>query len=118
MDEHGVVRFSAVHGNQLDARSADFQLGGAIDGCVRFEIPHIVEVKMLAEEVFFFNDLAFLGLPRKSLKFLTLLFSIPAAQPAFLFTHCAASTVSLKPIALVTAISVERRGLPCTDNAR
>src|SRR6266852_4799636 len=39
-------------------------------------------------------------------------------QPAFLSTHCAASTVSLNPIALVTATSVDRRGLPWTDNAR
>jgi hypothetical protein len=67
---------------------------------------------------FLFNDLAFLVIPRKSLKFLTLLFSIPTAQAAFLLPHCTASTVSLSPIALVTATSVDRRGLPCTDNAR
>lgn len=30
----------------------------------------------------------------------------------------AVSTVSLSPIALVTATNVERRGLPWTDNAR
>jgi len=32
--------------------------------------------------------------------------------------YCVASTVSLSPIALVTATSVDRRGLPCSDRAR
>src|SRR5258708_4806384 len=39
----------------------------------------------------FLSDLAFLRLPRKSLKFLRLLFSIPTAQSAFLSTHCEAT---------------------------
>src|SRR5258707_12498095 len=32
--------------------------------------------------------------------------------------HCAGSTVSLRPMALVTATSVDRRGVPLTDNGR
>ena len=32
--------------------------------------------------------------------------------------HCPVSTVSFKPIALVTATSVDSRGLPCADSAR
>jgi len=32
--------------------------------------------------------------------------------------HCPASTVSFKPIALVTATRVDRRGLPWADRAR
>src|SRR6266478_9127575 len=52
MDEHGVVRFSAVNGDQLNARSSDFQLGGAVYGCVRLKIPHIFKIEALAEEVF------------------------------------------------------------------
>src|ERR1035438_7451555 len=32
--------------------------------------------------------------------------------------YCPASTVSFNPIALVTATSVDRRGLPCADSAR
>ena len=67
---------------------------------------------------FLFNDLAFPGIPCRSLKFHSSLFSIPTAQATFLLTHCAASTVSLNPIALVTATSVDRRGLPWTDNVR
>jgi hypothetical protein len=61
---------------------------------------------------FLSNDLAFCVIPRKYLKFLALLFSIPTAEVTFRPTHCAASTVSLNPIALVTATSVDRRGLP------
>ena len=32
--------------------------------------------------------------------------------------YCPASTVSFKPIAFVTATSVDKRGLPCADSAR
>jgi hypothetical protein len=61
---------------------------------------------------FLFNSLASLSIPLKSLRRHPSLFSILTAQPAFLSTQCAASTVSLNPIALVTAINVDRRGLP------
>src|SRR6478736_4441338 len=52
MDEHGIVRLSAVNGNQVYARASHFQLGGAVYGCVRLEIPHIFEIETLAEEMF------------------------------------------------------------------
>lgn len=61
---------------------------------------------------FLFNSLASLSIPLKSLRRHPSLFSILTAQSAFLSTQCAASTVSLNPIALVTAINVDRRGLP------
>ena len=32
--------------------------------------------------------------------------------------YCEGSTVSRRPMALVTATNVDRRGLPLTDNAR
>src|SRR4029077_5160273 len=64
------------------------------------------------------TEVVFLRVPRESLKFRAALFSIPTTQPAFLFPHCTASTVSLRPMAFVTATSVESRGLPCTDKAR
>jgi hypothetical protein len=41
-----------VHGNQLDARSAECLLRGAIDGCVRLKRSHAIEVEPLAEEMF------------------------------------------------------------------
>src|SRR5215469_16773222 len=50
MDEHRVMRFSAMNRNQLNARSADFQLGAAIHGCVRFEIANVIEVESLAKK--------------------------------------------------------------------
>src|SRR6266849_10160059 len=44
---------------------------GSFEGAIR------IPLRALS---FLFNDLAFLGIPRKSLKFLTLLFSIPTAR--------------------------------------
>src|SRR6267378_7741302 len=41
MDEHGIVRLSAVNGNQLDACSANFYFGWTVYGCVRLETAHI-----------------------------------------------------------------------------
>ena len=52
MDEHGVVRFSAVDGNQLDAGSANFQLGGMVYGCVGLKITYIIEIVAVTKEGF------------------------------------------------------------------
>ncbi len=54
---------------------------------------------------------------------LTAFLPVPAVSVAVIYFAArlliqAASTVSFKPIALVTATSVDRRGLPWADNAR
>src|SRR5882672_103487 len=51
MDEHGVVRLTAMDGDQLDARSADFEFCGTVDRCVRLEIANILDVEVLTEEM-------------------------------------------------------------------
>jgi len=50
MDEHGIVRLSAVNGNQLDACSP-FLVRLEVYGCVRLETAHIVDVEALTEKV-------------------------------------------------------------------
>src|SRR5438876_2141366 len=52
MDEYRIVRLSAMDRNQLDAGSADFQIGLAIDGCIRLETTYVIEVELLPKEVF------------------------------------------------------------------
>src|SRR5215831_13921941 len=52
MDEHGIMRLSALDRNQLDAGSAYFQLGLAIDGCIRLKTAYVLLVKPLPKEVF------------------------------------------------------------------
>jgi hypothetical protein len=47
---------------------------GSFEGAIRIPL-HALS--------FLFNDLAFLVIPRKSLKFLTLLFSVPTASASF-----------------------------------
>ena len=50
-DEHAIRGFSSSYGNKLNARSADVQLGGMVNGDVWFEGAYIIHVKALAEEV-------------------------------------------------------------------
>ena len=51
VDEHGVVSFSSLHGNQLDARSPDLQVRAAVDRDVRLEAAHVVETEAFTEEL-------------------------------------------------------------------
>src|ERR1041384_1531768 len=67
---------------------------GSFEGAIRISL-HVPS--------FPFNSLVFLRIPRKSLKFRSSLFSIHTTQAVFAHPHCTASTVSLSPIALVTA---------------
>src|SRR5215471_12512439 len=50
VNEHGVMRLSAMDGNQLDVGSANFQLGLAIDGCVGLETPYAIGVVAFPKE--------------------------------------------------------------------
>src|SRR3984957_2134787 len=52
MDEHSVVRFTAMEGDQLDARSTDFEFCRTIDRCIRLEIANILDVEVLTKERF------------------------------------------------------------------
>src|SRR5262249_24400586 len=52
VNEHSVMRFTAMDGNQLDAGSANFQLGLAIDGCVGLEPTYAIDVVAFAKEAF------------------------------------------------------------------
>ena len=51
VNEHGVMGFTAFDGNELYAGSADPQFGAAVDGDIRLEAPHVVDVVPLAEEL-------------------------------------------------------------------
>src|SRR4029077_17041082 len=51
MDEHGVVSFTALHGNELDACASDLPLRAAVDGDVGLEAAHIVEIKACPEKL-------------------------------------------------------------------
>src|SRR5215831_11060722 len=52
VNEHGVMRLSAMDGNQLNVGSANFQLGLAIDGCVGLETAYAIGVIAFPEEAF------------------------------------------------------------------
>ena len=52
VNEHGVMRLSAMDGNQLDVGSANFQLGLVIDGCVGLETTYAIGVVAFAKEAF------------------------------------------------------------------
>src|SRR5260370_27011885 len=52
VDEHGVVSFSSLYRDELDARSPDLQLGAMVDRDIGLEAAYIVEVEALAEEAF------------------------------------------------------------------
>ncbi len=51
MDEHGIVSFSSLHRDQLDACSSDLQLGATVDGDVRLEAAYVVEAEAFTEEL-------------------------------------------------------------------
>src|SRR5437867_5321961 len=50
VNEHGIIRLSAMDRNQLDAGSANFQLGLAIDGCVGLETTYVIRVVVFPKE--------------------------------------------------------------------
>src|SRR5262249_32166179 len=52
VNEHGIMRLSAMDRNQLDAGSANFQLGLAIDGCVGLETTYAIGVVAFPKEGF------------------------------------------------------------------
>src|SRR5215471_2236513 len=52
MNEHRIVCLSTMDRNQLDAGSTDFQIGPAIDGCIRLETTNVIEVELLPEKAF------------------------------------------------------------------
>jgi hypothetical protein len=52
VNEHSVMRLSAMNGNQLDAGSANSQLGLAIDGCVGLETTYAIGVVAFPKEAF------------------------------------------------------------------
>src|SRR5215468_11712595 len=52
VNEHGVMRLSAMDGNQLDVGSANFQLALAIDGCVGLETTDAIGVVAFPKEAF------------------------------------------------------------------
>src|SRR5215831_1373130 len=52
VNEHGVMRLSAMDGNQLDAGSANCQLGLAIDGCVGLETTYEIGVVAFPKKAF------------------------------------------------------------------
>src|SRR5262245_66190278 len=50
VDQHGVVSFSSIHRNELDACSPDLQLGAAIDRNIGLEAENVVDAEAFAEE--------------------------------------------------------------------
>src|SRR5215472_15785687 len=52
VNEHGVMRLSAMDGNQLDTGSANFQLSLAIDGYVGLESTYAIGVVAFPKEAF------------------------------------------------------------------
>ncbi len=52
VNEHRVVSFSALDGDQIDGCASDLQLRAGGDGNVRPKTPHIVEVKAFTEKLF------------------------------------------------------------------
>src|SRR5262249_45652350 len=50
VDQHGVVSFSSIHRNELDACSPNLQLGAAIDRDIGPEAEDIVDAEAFAEE--------------------------------------------------------------------
>src|SRR5580692_6159398 len=52
INEHGVVGFSSLHGDQLDSRASDGNFGAAVDSNVRFETAYVVKIEAFTEERF------------------------------------------------------------------
>src|SRR6266446_2536046 len=50
--KHRIVCLATLYRDQLDARSADLQIGPAVDRHVGLVAAHVVEVEALAEELF------------------------------------------------------------------
>src|SRR5579863_6276740 len=59
VDEHCIVSFASLHGNQLDARSPDLQLSAAVNGNVRLEAAHVVQAEAFPKELFVENPRSF-----------------------------------------------------------
>src|SRR5258708_4137401 len=51
VNEHRIVSFAALHGNELDACSADLQFGATIDGDVRLEAPNVFGAEAFSEKL-------------------------------------------------------------------
>src|SRR5229473_2229393 len=51
MDEHGVVSFSSMHRNQLNARPSNLQVRAAVDRHIRLEAAYVVETEALTKEL-------------------------------------------------------------------
>src|SRR5580704_17749771 len=51
MDEHGVVSFSSVHRNQLNARPANLQVRPTVDHHIRLEAEYVVETEAFTKEL-------------------------------------------------------------------
>src|SRR6266550_4427146 len=51
MDEHGIVGFSSLHRDELNACSPDLQFGTTNDGDVRLEAAYVVETEAFTEEL-------------------------------------------------------------------
>src|SRR5229473_7501270 len=51
MDEHGVVSFSSMHRNQLNARPPNLQVGAAVDRHIRLEAAYVVETETFTEKL-------------------------------------------------------------------
>src|SRR6266849_3669294 len=51
MDEHGVVNFSSMHRNELDARPPNLQVRAAVDRHIRLEATYVVESGAFTEEL-------------------------------------------------------------------
>ena len=52
LDEHRITRFSSLHRDKPDARSADVQLCGMVNGDIRLEAAYVIQVEALAEKGF------------------------------------------------------------------
>src|SRR5262245_50264779 len=50
IDQHGVVSFTSIHRNELDACSPDLQFGATIDRDVGPEAEYVVDAEAFAEE--------------------------------------------------------------------
>src|SRR5712692_5650106 len=51
MDEHGVVSFSSMHSNYLNARPTNLQVRATVDRHSRLEAAYVVETEALTEEL-------------------------------------------------------------------
>src|SRR5713101_1705568 len=51
MDEHGVVSFSSMHRNYLNARPPNLQVRAAVDRHIRLEAAYLVETEAFTEEL-------------------------------------------------------------------